>query len=71
LSALAIFNPWAWEVAGILAPAVLIIYIVIILAQYDGQRQPSWKLISLNSLVSWPSTLSMACVLFSVSDGIG
>lgn len=70
-SALAFLKPWVWEVAGILVSAVLIISIVIILAQYDGQRQPSWRLISLNSLVSWLSTLSKACVLFSVSDGIG
>jgi hypothetical protein len=70
-SVLELCKPWAWEVAGILASAGLIVSIVIILGKYDGQRQPSWRLISLNSLVSWLSTLSKACVLFSISDGIG
>lgn len=68
---LAFAKGWAWEAVGILASAVLIVSIVIILGNFNGREQPSWKLISLNSIVSWLNTLSKACVLFSVSDGIG
>ncbi|KAJ6125759.1 hypothetical protein N7523_003379 [Penicillium sp. IBT 18751x] len=69
--ALTFSKAWAWEAAGIFTSAALILSIVFILEKYDGREQPNWKLISLNSVVSWLSTLSKACVLFSISDAIG
>ncbi|KAI2767180.1 hypothetical protein DTO012A8_7597 [Penicillium roqueforti] len=70
-SALAFLEYWAWEAAGIFVSAALIISIVTVLRKYNGRQQPSWKYISLNSLVAWLSTLSKACLLFAVSNGLG
>ncbi|PWY75190.1 hypothetical protein BO94DRAFT_568556 [Aspergillus sclerotioniger CBS 115572] len=38
---------------------------------YDGRRQPEWSNISLNSAISWLSTLAKACILYAVSESLG
>ncbi|PYI08396.1 hypothetical protein BO78DRAFT_310695 [Aspergillus sclerotiicarbonarius CBS 121057] len=45
--------------------------IIIILAKYDGHPQPNWSHISLNSVISWLSTLAKACVLYAVCQSLG
>lgn len=67
----ATFKNWGLETAGIIVSAVIIIAIVAILRKYDKAQQQGWKHISLNSLISWLSTLAKACVIFSVSQGLG
>ncbi|KAF7585781.1 hypothetical protein BBP40_010134 [Aspergillus hancockii] len=67
----AFFRDWAWEAAGIFMSGIIIIAIAVILRRYNGRKQPDWKHISLNSLISWLSTLAKACVLFSASQAIG
>ncbi|KAE8143438.1 hypothetical protein BDV38DRAFT_277459 [Aspergillus pseudotamarii] len=67
----ATLKDWGLETAGIIVSAVIIIAIIVILRKYNGRQQQDWKHISLNSLVSWLSTLAKACVIFSVSQGIG
>ncbi|KAJ6031575.1 hypothetical protein N7540_002307 [Penicillium herquei] len=64
---------WGWEVSGIIASAIMIVAIVAILAKFNGRPQNNWKLkyISLNSVISWLSTLASGCVVFSISQGIG
>lgn len=68
---LALLGEWGWEAAGILVSAAIIIAIVVVLGKYNGHKQQDWEHISLNSLISWLSTLAKACVLFSISQGIG
>lgn len=49
----------------------VLVAIVVILTQYDGRPQPAWRLMSLNSVISWLSTVSKGCVLSAISEGIG
>jgi hypothetical protein len=62
---------WGLETAGVIVSAVIIIAIVAILRKYNRCQQQDWKHVSLNSLISWLSTLAKACVIFSVSQGLG
>ncbi|KAJ5504972.1 hypothetical protein N7463_007846 [Penicillium fimorum] len=66
-----IFEDWILEAVGILVSAATTIAIVVILRKYNGHEQQDWKHVSLNSLISWLSTIAKACVLFSISQGIG
>ncbi|KAJ5365853.1 hypothetical protein N7517_008739 [Penicillium concentricum] len=59
-----------WEILAMVLSSALLVAIVVILTQYDDRPQPSWTL-SLNSVISWLSTVSKGCVLFSISEGIG
>jgi hypothetical protein len=68
---LATLKNWGWEAAGIIVSAAIIIAIVAILRKYNRRPQQDWKQISLNSVISWLSTLAKACVIFSVGQGIG
>ncbi|RDW86098.1 DUF3176 domain-containing protein [Aspergillus mulundensis] len=63
-----------WFVLEILATGVsagALIALVAVLAKYDGKPQPDWYYMSLNSLISWLSTISRACILFFVSEALG
>ncbi|KAJ9299788.1 hypothetical protein DTO271G3_2672 [Paecilomyces variotii] len=71
ISPFSLLRSWIWEGTGIVAAAVFIIAMVAILHKYNQQKQPDWTYMSLNSLISWMSTLSKACLLFSVSQSIG
>ncbi|PYH95611.1 hypothetical protein BO71DRAFT_408397 [Aspergillus ellipticus CBS 707.79] len=59
------------EILGMLLAAGALIATVIILRSYDQKPQPVWHYMSLNSLISWLSTISKACILFSVSEALG
>ncbi|OQE35333.1 hypothetical protein PENCOP_c013G02115 [Penicillium coprophilum] len=59
-----------WEILAMVLSSALLVAIVVILTQYDDHPQPSWTF-SLNSIISWLSTISKGCVLFSISEGIG
>jgi hypothetical protein len=54
-----------------LLATTLLIAIVVVLAKYNHQRQPAWKYVTLNSLISWLSTVSKGCILFCISEGLG
>ncbi|KAB8228681.1 DUF3176 domain-containing protein [Aspergillus alliaceus] len=60
-----------WEVLAVLLSAVTLAAIVAILAKFDHKPQPVWKHVSLNSVVSWLSTISKGCVLFAISEALG
>lgn len=62
---------WTWELFGVLGSAALIIGIAIILNRFDGKRQPSWKHVSLNSLISWLSTAARFFLLMPITRGLG
>jgi hypothetical protein len=59
-----------WEILAMVLSSALLVAIVVILTHYDDRPQPTWTL-SLNSLISWLSTVSKGCVLFSITEGIG
>lgn len=61
---------WFLEVLGILLSAGALIAIAIILSHFDNAPQPQWATVSLNTLVSWLSTLAKAMVLIPVSRGL-
>ncbi|KAJ5887499.1 hypothetical protein N7495_007540 [Penicillium taxi] len=39
--------------------------------KYDGHEQPIWNHVSLNSVISWLSTIAKACALYTISQGLG
>jgi hypothetical protein len=51
--------------------AVALIGIVIILRVFDGKRQPSWEGVSLNSVISWISTIAKVFILMPITSGLG
>ncbi|KAL5000849.1 hypothetical protein BDV10DRAFT_199783 [Aspergillus recurvatus] len=59
------------EVLAIVVSAGALITLVAVLATYDRKPQPNWYYMSLNSLISWLSTISKACILFFVSEALG
>lgn len=59
-----------WEVLVMILSSGVLVAIVVILTQYDGRPQPAWRLMSLNSLISWLSTVSKGCVLSAISEGL-
>lgn len=60
-----------WEALAIILSIALLVAIVGILAEFDQKPQPSWKYVSLNTVVSWLSTVSKACVLYSINEALG
>jgi hypothetical protein len=62
---------WVWEFFGAVGSAVALIGIVIILRVFDGKRQPSWDGVSLNSVISWISTVAKMFILMPVTSGLG
>jgi hypothetical protein len=60
-----------WEVLAMLLSSGLLVAIIVVLARYNHSPQPIWRYVSLNSMISWLSTISKGCVLFSISEGIG
>ncbi|KAL6237965.1 hypothetical protein BDW75DRAFT_237839 [Aspergillus navahoensis] len=63
-----------WFILEVLATVIsagALITLVAVLATYDRKPQPNWHYMSLNSLISWLSTISKACILFFVSEALG
>ncbi|KAJ5181207.1 hypothetical protein N7491_000762 [Penicillium cf. griseofulvum] len=59
-----------WEILAMALSSAFLVAIIVILTHYDDRPQPTWTL-SLNSVISWLSTVSKGCVLFSITEGIG
>ncbi|KAJ5676650.1 uncharacterized protein N7477_002283 [Penicillium maclennaniae] len=55
-----------WEILAMIFSMCLLIAIIVVLAHFNHRAQPTWKYVSLNSIVSWLSTLSKGCVLFTI-----
>ncbi|CAI7654037.1 unnamed protein product [Penicillium glandicola] len=60
-----------WEILAMILSTGLLLAIVVILNNYNHHPQPIWEYVSLNSIISWISTIAKACVLFSLSEGLG
>lgn len=68
---LLVSNLFIWEVLAMLLSTVTLVAIIIILAHFNRQPQPLWDNVSLNSLISWLSTISKGCVLYATKEGLG
>jgi hypothetical protein len=64
-------DSFAWEILMMALSAGILIALVVVLATRDNKPQPDWQYISLNSLISWLTTISRACILFSASEALG
>ncbi|RHZ56264.1 DUF3176 domain-containing protein [Aspergillus thermomutatus] len=62
---------YVWEVLAVVVSAGTLIAMVAMLLHFDHKPQPAWRMLSLNSAISWLSTISKACVLFSINECIG
>jgi hypothetical protein len=62
---------WVWELFGAFGSAIALTGIAIILHVIDGKRQPSWEHVSLNSLISWISTIAKGFILMPITSGLG
>lgn len=51
--------------------AGILIALVVVLAARHNKPQPDWRYVSINSLIAWMTTVSRACILFSVSEALG
>ncbi|KAE8380915.1 hypothetical protein BDV26DRAFT_302412 [Aspergillus bertholletiae] len=60
-----------WEALAVLLSIALLVAIIVILTQFDHQPQPQWKYVSLNTVVSWLSTLSKGCVIYAINEALG
>ncbi|KAL3487460.1 hypothetical protein BJX62DRAFT_240953 [Aspergillus germanicus] len=65
------FTVWTRELVTLIISIGTIVVIVLVLRRYDGRQQPDWQGISLNSLLSWLSTVAKACLLFSLTESLG
>ncbi|KXG51262.1 uncharacterized protein PGRI_095230 [Penicillium griseofulvum] len=61
---------WLWNILGLALALAILIAIIAILRVYDGKPQPTWKWISLNTLLSWLSTVGKGCIAFPLSAGL-
>jgi hypothetical protein len=42
----------------------------VILRKYDGQQQPAWRGVSLNTVLSWLSTAAKACIALPLTSAL-
>ena len=61
---------WVLELLGVIVSAGALAAIVGILYHYDGKPQPTWRNVSLNTMISWLSTLAKVMVLIPVTSGL-
>jgi hypothetical protein len=62
---------WFWEMVGLLGSALTMVAIVVLLDKYNFKRQPTWKTVSLNTVVAWLSVLAKLLVFIPLSTAIG
>lgn len=58
---------WGWDILALSFALAVLVAIIVILCVFDGKEQPNWRYISLNTLLSWLSTVGKACILFPAS----
>lgn len=62
---------FVWETLGLALAAGVLIALVVILAKHDHKPQPDWSHMSLNSLISWLSTISKGCIVVCCTEALG
>ncbi|OJJ98496.1 hypothetical protein ASPACDRAFT_1857753 [Aspergillus aculeatus ATCC 16872] len=64
-------DDWILEAVALIVSAGSIVAIAAILNHYDGQQQPDWPRVSLNSVISWLSTIASAGLMFALTNSLG
>ncbi|KIW93647.1 uncharacterized protein Z519_06252 [Cladophialophora bantiana CBS 173.52] len=64
-------NWWIWELIGLLGSAAGLVAMLAFLLNYDGNKQPSWKQLLLNTDVAFLSTLSKLLLFIPLTSAIG
>lgn len=64
-------DSWLFEILALLCSAGLLVAACILLRTFDEEPQPIWNMISLNTIISWISTLSKALILLPISQCLG
>lgn len=62
---------FVWEILWLVTSTGVLIGLAAVLAHYDRKPQPSWRYMSLNSLISWLSTIFRAGIVISTSEALG
>ncbi|KAL4742967.1 hypothetical protein BDV11DRAFT_216176 [Aspergillus similis] len=66
-----ILDYWpGWDILGLTLSLAILIAIIVVLRKYDGQQQPTWHGVSLNTVLSWLSTVAKGCIAFPLSSGL-
>lgn len=62
---------WSWELTGIATSALSFGAMIAVLLYYDDKPGPKWPWgITVNSILSWTSTIAKSAMLIPVSDGL-
>ncbi|PYH81004.1 hypothetical protein BO82DRAFT_384006 [Aspergillus uvarum CBS 121591] len=64
-------DDWALEAVALVVSAGSIVAIAAILSHFDGRQQPDWPRVSLNSVISWLSTIASAGLMFALTNSLG
>ncbi|RAH42521.1 DUF3176 domain-containing protein [Aspergillus brunneoviolaceus CBS 621.78] len=64
-------DDWILEAVALVVSAGTIVAIAAILSHFDGQQQPDWPRVSLNSVISWLSTIASAGLMFALTNSPG
>ena len=62
---------WWLEALSVLGSAIALAGVIALLAIYNNHEQPDWTHVSLNTVISWLSTISKALIFVSISHAIG
>ncbi|OKP09574.1 hypothetical protein PENSUB_5006 [Penicillium subrubescens] len=62
---------FVWELLGVAISGGILVATVVILASLNNTPEPKWKYMSLNSLISWLSTVSKGCLISAISGVLG
>jgi hypothetical protein len=62
---------WSWELTGIATSALSFGAMIAVLLYYDDKPGPKWQFgITVNSILSWTSTIAKSAMLIPISDGL-
>lgn len=62
---------WIWELLACCGSCICFFIVIAVLLAYDGRPQPEWPWnITINSIVSWFTTIMKACLLAAVTTSI-
>ena len=64
-----VFSRWAWEIASLILAALLLVAMVVILHEFEGQRVPDWgEWVNLNTIVAVLSTVLRGAVAVVIAE---
>jgi hypothetical protein len=64
-------DAWIVEWLALLISALSLTAIVLVLRHYNNKKLPHWHSFSLNTLISFLSTIAEACAMYSISTTLG